>query len=173
VAKWGDFQSLIQLSIALNIAFATLPTFMGNVLQRTVAEMDYLITRAQEAEQVKADGAEEFRRDISTAMIFLKGDYLTIQEKFQAFLYRWMREICALTAIISTFLLVISSFCYDAGVPRIVEIMCVLELLPFLVGMSYALYLSVVPLTRLDKRKRGLITQLVDMQRQNRTARPT
>src|SRR6202035_390735 len=79
-SHWGDFQSLITLSIAINAAFAAVPTFLGRSMQkqRQLVE-DYI----SEAVDLEGQGVRANPRTLSSRFIDIETEYKKIEDRLE------------------------------------------------------------------------------------------
>lgn len=71
---WGDFNSLIQLSIGLNAAFATFSDFLGNGLEKENHNINRLIKKARSQSTLSQQGAPGDALSDRTQLMFLAAE---------------------------------------------------------------------------------------------------
>jgi hypothetical protein len=135
---WGDFQSLIQLSVALNGAFAAFASFFGSGLQKEERLLHYLLEECGDATLPRV-GELSFGARVR----LLQGERLQFERQFDFFINVVARYSCLVVALIGIVLLVYSSYRYKLPINASEAATCSALLLPFVVGSMYSIYLSV------------------------------
>lgn len=115
---WSSFQSLFQLSVALNIGFSGLLTIFGNTSEREKLQIDRLVTTARSyRDECISHGSNE--EDGRTCYI----DALNLQSQFHSTHDSWtlasslaLRTVCLVCAVISFLLLTWSSYFSDESI---------------------------------------------------------
>lgn len=152
-ATWGEFQSLIQLSIALNGAFAAFSTFFGADIGRYRAKIDHLLDNddliiGHQLSSVtpsmvdQSIDAEKARLQGRADLIRLKGRCAESEITFRSMIHRFFRYICVVACISGISLIVYSSFYFDATISNFWRWISVLHLAPFLLATLYAVVMS-------------------------------
>jgi hypothetical protein len=133
---WGDFQSVVQLSVALNVAYATLYTFIAASLDQG----KWYVTNSRdekELDDIHAKSLSSFKRGILNIDVFIN--------RFGTSL---LRPISALFSIFGFALLVFSSFKAHMSISVFWSRVCYVLALPFFITMAVYLVFSVVIVIR-------------------------
>lgn len=158
VTKWGDFQSVIQLSIALNAAYAALSSYIGTSLTREKRLISELL------DQLKAvDPAEPTvpllrpPHDPSRLKIELRaliGECVKAERRFEGAINRFLRPVCIAASLIGLVLIVLSSIYYNDEIKIGWLIVSCGLLLPFAIGASMSMLMSAQTYLDISKRRR-------------------
>ena len=156
--RWGDFQGLIQLSIALNGTFAVLSTFLGNVKEKSV-----------ELTEVHRDYAISIEKTFPTAAIpdklssrfdYLIDEFRSVDELYDNLFIAIIRQLCLYLAIIAIFFAIYAAFKFSTHINVLAQYYIVIQLVPFLLGIAYLTWLSGFYLLPKYINRRHLIRQL-------------
>jgi hypothetical protein len=171
---WGEFQSLTQLSIALNAAFATIPTFLGNSIKREQSLVNSYISDAEYLEELVDKKVISYslpNRRLSAQFSDISAEYRKLEHRFDQFIYTVIRYLCLIAAAISFVILIISSCRYNSHIPIHWRIYSILQYSPFIAGISYAFYLTAVPFRKYHKDQLNLYAELQKMDKQRQDSR--
>lgn len=124
---WGDFQSAAQLSVALNAAFATLSSFLGNDIQR---EVQKLRTEIRTISKDKTNHLLAGAISPATELRLLIGHSLSLKIEYEILLDIFVRPSCIIGLIISIFLLAKSSFLYRETISNFYIFLSVISYVP-------------------------------------------
>lgn len=147
MAQWGEFQSVIQLAVALNAAYAALGTYLGSNLpteRRLIQELIHAIETASSADGEHTDPPKSLPTMNSLRELrLLNGKSLEIEQRYEYRISTIARPICILSSIGGIALLVVSSFFYGEDISVTWRVVSCLLMLPFFAGAFYSLYISV------------------------------
>src|ERR1700730_18380323 len=103
---WGEFQSLIQLSIGLNGAFALLSTYLSNIIQRQIELTEIHFHHAVDLEKSVnlATTVNKQPTSLSTRFSDLIDEFKQVGEIYDNNLIAILRIICTYLAIFSIFI---------------------------------------------------------------------
>jgi hypothetical protein len=137
---WGDFQSLLQLAIGLNAAFAALADFLGSSTRREKARADRLASRTSKSNLM------DTQRNITMhqSFIHMSGVCKRIERNYENFLSGFVRLCCLLTLVISLFMLIYGSFSNKCTISAGLMWLSVFQIGPFVIGIAYAFILSTI-----------------------------
>lgn len=163
VPYWGEFQSLIQLAIALNTAFAIISSYAGKLFQRDTALISSYITQAEFYAQ---------KGDASASALILKLDELKQKiemsvEKFERTLDGPILTSCLLVSFISLFFLFYSSYMYKERIGYAPQAYIFLQYAPFIAGMIYGFWLSRINLPSFSEQRESLFVTLHNIERKH------
>jgi hypothetical protein len=133
---WGDFQSVIQLSVALNAAITALITFARPDVVAEKREVDRLALLP--SAWSKPDGGVPVR----TSLQLLSGRCERVLRRYDRLQDGWIRSLAIASAVASIGLLVWSSYVYRDPIPGWAAVLAVLQFIPFLAGMLAAVLVA-------------------------------
>lgn len=143
---WGDFQSVIQLSIALNAAYAALASYLGTNLPNErglIQEIMDAIPKAQRATSDIKDTETQPTLSKFTTLQLLYGKSIEVERRYESIINAIVRPICILSAILGAALLIASSFFYSEEISTTWQVVSSLLILPFIAGAIYSLCVSI------------------------------
>lgn len=156
---WGDFQSVIQLSIALNAAYAALSSYVGTSLHREQRLLEELIHRLQSIGKAGQPLAAVLKPNYTAAQLKIEirgliGESMKIQHSYDAVINRYLRPVCIVASLVGIVLIIVSSFSYNEDISeRYIALACGL-LFPFSGGAFLSLHLSWKAYSRISRRRR-------------------
>ena len=132
---WGDFQPIIHLSIALNAAYATLYSFVDDLIKQETDTASKLRDRLPLEEKGKA------RRILSNIY-----DY---ENELREANRRYLKPISILFSLIGVILLIVSAYAgAQSAISSFFAFFCCVLLLPFFLAMivygAFFVFLSLV-----------------------------
>ena len=146
-STWGEFQSLFQLSVALNAAFAVL----HDVVPQARASRSHDL-----GERANRIGAH----DLAAELFLLETRLSESAAKTENWIFKIIGPICLGFALVALGFLGISSFWYKDPIHYSVQIYAVVQFLPFLAGASLALRAAVYDNTSLAQQLQAYEAQL-------------
>ncbi|MCJ2015893.1 hypothetical protein MKK84_00360 [Methylobacterium sp. E-065] len=152
MASWTAFQSVIQLAIALNCAFATLAPFLGSAPERDrLLAADYAqqldnYETALDAGLAGDDNASRLLGEIIAVQSCLDGikqSSGTTDIRIASFLNGSIRLVCLASAAISLGCLFFSSYAASTDdLPVLGHVFMYLQYAPFVAGVTWIMWLS-------------------------------
>lgn len=136
---WGGFQSLIQLSVGVNGAFAALTTFAGDSAQKEERRINKILSRLSNIPSSKMTPAVTQNK---MSAMFLSGRLASVSRRYNYFINSTIRLSCVLCALIGVVVLVYSSYKFDAPIEFRSQMIVHALMLPFIVGSLYSTFLS-------------------------------
>lgn len=131
MSAWGDYQSVIQLSVALNSAYAALATYLGSDLR---SEQQAI----KDANAAVPNEKREDKRVALTDLHLLDGKLTHAAQRYETVIDNGIRPACLIASLLGIVLLVVSSVFYSATINATWQFICGALLLPFLVGVGFA-----------------------------------
>jgi hypothetical protein len=125
-ATWGEFQSLFQLSVALNAAFAVL----HDVLPQA---------RASKSHDLGVRANRIGAHDLAAELFLLETRHSEGEAKIQIWIFRYVGPVCLAAGIVALIFLAVSSFCYNAHIHWFFQAYATFQYLPFAIGAVLAL----------------------------------
>jgi hypothetical protein len=134
-SEWGAFQSLIQLSVALNTAFVGVGTFFLPLAEQEARKLRNLAYRLKKR-LTNADGQQrtEIER-LMTDLRLLRGDAVWMERHVATVIQKYLPPFCALATVAGLILLIISSFLFDEKIGTGWIVVVLLTLAPFTCGL--------------------------------------
>lgn len=134
---WGEFQSLMQLSIALNAGYAAFSTFTGRVFVHANQRLRRLIGLSERISRTHQDNCDI---NLTSQLRLLDGECHAISRLHDRMLDKRLRPICIAFAISGLILLICSSYFYSDTIHLALQALVLASLAPFaLVCMSYCI----------------------------------
>ena len=155
MALWGEYQSVLQLSVALNTAYAALATYVGNDLQverQSIRELDGAVPPERRASKDTARAVADLQ--------VLDGKIASAQIKYESAINSYFRPACLLGSFLGVALLIVSSVLYTSNIDGFWKIASCLLLSPFLLGTLYAAKLH-LDVRRKYRKERRLIERTI------------
>ncbi len=159
VQTWGEFQSIIQLSIALNAAFAALSSFIGTSLTREKRLLEELIDRLQSIGVAGQSVATVLKPAYSPKTLKIEirglvGESVRMQHRYDGLINRYLRPVCIVASLAGLVFIIVSSFLYkdEIGI-YCIALSCSL-LFPFAAGALLSLHLSWRTYARISARRK-------------------
>jgi hypothetical protein len=140
--QWGEYQSLFQLSVALNTALAAFSDFLGNAPRERADSAGLLADRARRFQKIDDPKYNAQYTSIISGFTLSRGRYQAIYEKYEICV-RAIRPICIVIALISVIGLMKSSVNYTHGIRGIWWVLAFLQFVPIMSAAIFSLYLSV------------------------------
>lgn len=131
---WGNFQSLIQLSAALNAAFYALADLLQRDFEIEERRINVLIAKLRR----RGDDDAKIRADLSKTHLLL-GELKHIERRYAAAASRVFRPLCIFAFLGAAVLLVVSSFAYNTELPFVGAVFIILSALPFFSAIIFAM----------------------------------
>ena len=158
MATWGEFQSLIQLSAALNGTFAALGTFLDKDTRREKEIIEKIIEKIDKIDYELIENKSRVSKKLNakTRLILLKGNCNFIERKFNIFIYKILRSLCAALFVTSIVLLIVSSFLYSDIINYLWSTIILLHITPFFIGICYSAYLLVICKRKITRPRREI-----------------
>lgn len=156
IPTWGDFQSLIQLGVALNTAFAIISSYAGRFFQKDLLLITSYIAQAEYYEK---DGHEN-AVDLISDMDHLRQKIDRSINKFEIILDGFIKKSCAFISIVSLYLLIYSSYFYNTYIDYLSKTYLIVQYFPFLFGLLYGIYLSGVIFPNYSNERHKLFLKL-------------
>ena len=165
---WGEFQSLIQLSIGLNGAFALLSTYLSNIIQRQIELTEIHFHHAVDLEKSVnlATTVNKQPTSLSTRFSDLIDEFKQVGEIYDNNLIAILRIICTYLAIFSIFISIYAAYKYVTPINSVVRWYATIQLGPFLIGIIYAAFLSSFSLWPKYAKRQKLLNELRELSRQ-------
>jgi hypothetical protein len=143
MVRWGDFQVLIHISIALNTAVAALSDFFGSASREESNRARALANRARELKANDPDHLNHPKYDsIIADFIILEGRSKDIYEIYPKFIHRYIMPCCIIFTTVSILMLVASSYLYDKPMGYLFQGITLVSMAPFIVGLVEVVLLS-------------------------------
>lgn len=127
---WGEYQSVIQLSVALNTAYAALATYLGGDLS---SEQQAL----QETDAAVLKDKREAKKIALSNLHLLGGELTHAAQCHEAIIDKAVRPTCLVVSLFGIALLVVSSILYSEPIDIAWQFLCIFLLLPFLAGVGF------------------------------------
>ncbi|MHB0704092.1 hypothetical protein ACX4MT_00030 [Roseomonas mucosa] len=150
MATWGEFQSLFQLSVALNAAFAVLHDIVGTAPQTGVATAHDL------GERANIIGAH----DLASELFQLESKLAETSANFQSRIFHGLGPWCLGIAVFALVFLAISSIYYINNIHCLFQAYALVQFIPFLAGACLALRAAVFDNIKMTRELQSLETQL-------------
>lgn len=160
IPTWGNFNSLVQLSIGLNAAFATFSDFLGDGLSREDNHINKLIKRNDKI--IESDPNNKEAQIDKKRLRFLSGECIENKvnhEKFRTGFVRFGGFACAFIGVI---ILIYSAYHDNAPIPLLGIIIIYLLLLPFILGAGHGMYISMKTSFDISKRRQNIERKIID-----------
>lgn len=145
MAQWGEYQSLFQLSVALNTALAAVSDFLGRAPRDGAANAHRLADRARQFQKLDDPTLNRTYASIISDFTLAQGEYERLYEKYD-YVVQIGRPFLIVIALFSFAGLVRSSINYKHDIDGIWLIFSYCQFLPILGSALYALYLSIFSL---------------------------
>lgn len=152
MASWTGFQSVIQLAIALNCAFATLAPFLGSAPERDrlladgyLQQLDNYAIALDEGLAGNADPTVLLTEitGVQSCLDEIRRSSTSTDGRIVAFLNGNIRLTCLAFAAVSLACLFFSSYAASsAELPVAVHVFMFLQYAPFVAGVSWIMWLS-------------------------------
>ncbi len=160
---WGGFQSLIQLSVALNAAFAAFGTYSGSNIKREKARFEKIRQQIVNGAQLppKDDG------DVGgeASVLLLEGKCESLIQYYDDFVNGRYRIVCVLFSALGIPVLIYSSYRANDPICYNVDITIIALYLPFLYGLWQVISTGIKLYTQIYRKR-------IDMERRiNRIGR--
>jgi hypothetical protein len=164
VPHWGDFQSLFQLSIALNTGFAILLGFIGNALKDEADASGRLVQEAHELRSKNPDNIREIAR-IESDLITLEDNFRKSEENYFILLNIFLKPFFIVLSFLSFLFLILSSYYYNFPINILLQIYAITSFIPFLGGLGYAGSISHFRVRNISNKRRRLQDSLRFLER--------
>lgn len=164
MAQWGEYQSLFQLSVALNTALAAISDFLGNAPYKGSKNAARLADRARGFQAIDAPQYKDRYTPIISGLTLAKGLYQHIYETYESSVQTVFRPLCIIIAAISFIGLIQSAINYTFAIERLWLILAYLQYLPIVIVAVFALYRSLISLREPNRRFRECSQALLDME---------
>lgn len=159
MALWGEYQSLFQLSVALNTALAAISDFLGNAPRSGASEARRLAERAEDFQKIDPENAAAYP-EIITDFTLAESHYQDIYDTYNSYV-RKLRPLCIIVALLSTAGLIRSSINYTHEIRGLWLIFSYIQLAPVMIGATFfAIYLSVISIRTPNRKLRDGIQKL-------------
>lgn len=160
MAQWGEYQSLFQLSVALNTALAAVSDFLGSAPREGADRAERLADRARQFQQIDDPRYKDSYTHIVAGFTLAKGRYQAIYENYELYVQKYARPVCIAFALMSFAGLLRSSINYTHGIEGLWLIFAYLQFVPIMAGAVFALYRSLISLREPNRRLRECSRQL-------------
>lgn len=131
-SSWGDFQSLLQLSIAINAAFIAFAGFFGDIVDSRKQHISFMMNKLSDIPVRDMDGLSP-----RSKLISLSGKLDKIEKSYKDFVNGRLKILSMLAIPTAIILLVTSSYHSKCKMSPLFQSISVLHLLPFMFGMLY------------------------------------
>lgn len=146
-ATWGNFQSFIQLAIALNSAFAAFGSYAGNDITRERARLTRIMGAVQNGASLPVTGHETVGG--AAEIMLLEGKCADLLHNYNNFVTGFYRVICVIAAGIGIGFLLYSSILPNEKMNPVTIILVSIFYVPFYYGvwkagkLSHDIYMSI------------------------------
>lgn len=166
MATWGDFNSLIQLSIGLNAAFATFSDFLGDGLPREERRIDRLIKTIDKRPPGDCSPPSQDSLSDRRELQFLLGRCASNRVSHERFRANFVRIGGFLCAFLGAAALIYAS--YNSETPILFEgqLVVYLLLIPFAFGACHGMYTAIKSYLEVSL-KRQVIEERIAERRRN------
>ncbi len=137
---WGDFQSVAQLAVALNAAFASLAGFLGSDIRRARQRIRAAIARH---DKVPPAGDRAIGIRSASNLRLLAGGLEHTQRKFEERIDYLARPLCLAGMLLGIILLLYSCFAYRSSISAFSICLIIFSMLPFCAGVVYSIFVGV------------------------------
>jgi hypothetical protein len=154
MSAWGEYQSVIQLSVALNTAYAALATYLGGDLrleQQAIKEADSAVPNEE----------REAKRAVLIELYLLDGELTQATQRYEAVIDWGIRPVCLVASCVGIVLLIVSSICYGSKIDVAWQLLCGIMLLPFIVGVGFAIKLIIKVHRKFATKRKELESRLM------------
>ena len=166
IPTWGDFNSLIQLSIGLNAAFATFSDFLGDGLSQEEKRAGSLI---KSIEKIHKDASpKQYPPDVAKDWLDLQlivgecQDEISAHGRFRSGFVRISGFICAFIGFIA---LGYASYNAAAEISYYEQAIIFIMMLPFLFGASRGMYKSIRSRSKISNARQAIEERIRTRQR--------
>jgi hypothetical protein len=127
---WADVQSIIQLSVALNVAYTTLYSFIDTTLANVLKQHEY--THVQLEEPSIQDPAIHDKKMGARASL---GKLYKVEREINSYNQKIMRPLAAAFSVIGLVLLIYSSAYAQTPIGYASGVLCCMLIFPFFFTM--------------------------------------
>lgn len=156
-ATWGSFQSLFQLSVALNAAFGVLHDVVGNAPKTSAVAAHDLGERAHTVGE----------QDLAAELFILEAKFTASATEIQNKVFQIIGPICLVVSSISLCFLIASSFFSGKPIACYFQIFSVAQFFPFFGGVYLVLRAAIYNNIQLEREMRAYEAQLKVAERKN------
>lgn len=153
----SDLISLIQLSVGLNLTFASLTTFLDAPLEHSKSRLRQTIDGITDLQVLRNKDYEPTLKKLSD----LDGELSRLSKVVYSVVYQWVRPACFVAGLLSIALLIYSSLHIGDYAENLYLAIILGTLVPLLIVTVYLFFSSVNLEINIESRRRRIESEII------------